>query len=466
MPAALFLRFMGLAEGEPRRKGRPQRCLSKRRQLNVASQRNFLHLKPKRRRKALFMSPKQIVIIGAGQAATQAAVSLRSGGFKGSLTMLGDEAQLPYQRPPLSKAYLSGAMSLERVILRPQQSWADDDIDVRVSTSVMAIDRAAKRVTTREGLTFGYDALILATGSHVRKLPCPGAELIGVHYLRTLKDADGLRASMQAGARLAVIGGGYIGLEVAAIARKAGLDVTILEAADRVLARVAPPMISAFFEALHRDAGVSIITDAKVTEIVGNSVVTGVSLADGRLIDADIVLVGIGISPNSQLARDCGLKASDGIETDKDACTSDPAIFAIGDCASRPLVHYGDRRGRLESVHNALEQGKLAAAAILGRPRPIEETPWFWSDQYDIKLQIAGLGTGATQSVLRGDPATKRFAVFHLDADNRLLAVDAINAPPEFIVAKQVIARQGRLARETLADMSIPMKEIGALARD
>jgi 3-phenylpropionate/trans-cinnamate dioxygenase ferredoxin reductase component len=412
------------------------------------------------------MSPKQIVIIGAGQAATQAAISLRAGGFEGGLTMLGDEAQLPYQRPPLSKAYLSGAMSLERVILKPQQSWADDDVDVRVSTSVTAIDRGTKQVTTREGLTFAYDALILATGSHVRKLPCPGADLAGVHYLRTLKDADGLRAAMQAGTKLAVIGGGYIGLEVAAIARKAGLEVTIFEAADRVLARVARPMISAFFEALHRDAGVAIVTAAQVTEIVGSSMVTGVALADGRLIDADIVLVGIGIIPNSQLAQSCGLMASDGIETDKDSRTSDPAIFAIGDCASRPLVHYGDRRARLESVHNALEQAKLAAAAILGLPRPLEETPWFWSDQFDVKLQIAGISAGAEESVVRGDPATKRFAVFHLDGDNRLLAVDAINAPPEFIVAKQVIARHGRLARETLADMSISMKEIGAMARD
>jgi 3-phenylpropionate/trans-cinnamate dioxygenase ferredoxin reductase component len=410
------------------------------------------------------MRIKKVVIIGAGQAATQAATSLRAGGFTGLITMIGEETALPYQRPPLSKAYLSGSMSMERVTLKPSEAWIEDHVDVITSTTVIAIDRGAKSVVTDDGRAFDYDALIIATGSRVRKIPCEGADLKGVHYLRTVEDVDGLRGEMVAGKRLVVIGGGYIGLEVAAVARKAGLDVTILEAAERVLARVAPRTISAFFEKLHEDAGVSVMTGVKVTSITGTDHVTGVALGDGRNVQADAVLVGIGIIPNAELARDAGIVAPDGIQTDKDARTNDPAIFAIGDCASRPLVHYGDRLGRLESVHNALEQGKLAAAAILGLPRPNEETPWFWSDQYDVKLQIAGLSTGAIQTVIRGDPATKRFAAFHLDAENRLLAVDAVNAPPEFIVAKQVIARHGRLAPETLADMSISMKEIGANA--
>jgi 3-phenylpropionate/trans-cinnamate dioxygenase ferredoxin reductase component len=405
-----------------------------------------------------------ILIVGAGQAATQAATSLRAGGFDGPITMLGEESVLPYQRPPLSKAYLSGAMSMERVTLKPAEAWVDDKVDVRVSTRVTAINCATKTVTTQNGLAFGYNKLILATGSRVRKLPCEGANLAGVHYLRTVADVDGLREIMIAGNRLVVIGGGYIGLEVAAVARKAGLDVTILEAADRVLARVAPPIVSTFFQDLHTEAGVTIVTGAKVASIAGKTRVSGVVLADGTTIPADAILVGIGIIPNAELAREAGIIASDGIETDKDARTSDPDVFAIGDCASRPLVHYDDRRARLESVHNALEQGKLAAAAILGLPRPTEETPWFWSDQYDIKLQIAGISTGCTQTVVRGDPVTKRFAAFHLDANNRLLGVDAINAPPEFIVAKQLIARHGVLAPETLADMSISMKEIGAKA--
>jgi 3-phenylpropionate/trans-cinnamate dioxygenase ferredoxin reductase component len=407
---------------------------------------------------------QKIVIIGAGQAATQAATSLRAGGFSGQITMIGDEGTLPYQRPPLSKAYLSGAMSMERVTLKPAQAWAEDKVDIILSTTVTSLNCAAKSVATQDGRSFPYDALIIATGSRVRKIPCPGASLEGVHYLRTIADVDGLRGEMVAGKRLVVIGGGYIGLEVAAIAAKAGLEVTILEAAERVLARVAPPQISAFFEDLHRQAGVVIQTSVKVVSIMGDDHVTGVALADGQIIDADAVLVGIGIIPNAELARNAGIIAPDGIETDKDARTSDPHVFAIGDCAARPLVHYGDRLGRLESVHNAIEQGKLAAAAILGLPRPNEDVPWFWSDQYDVKLQIAGLSTGTTQTIIRGDPATKRFAAFHLDDDNRLLGVDAINAPPEFIVAKQVIARHGRLAPETLADMSISMKEIGALA--
>lgn len=404
----------------------------------------------------------RIVIVGAGQAAAQAAASLRAGGFDGQLVMLGNEALPPYQRPPLSKAYLSGAMGLDRVILKPVEALVDEKVELFLNDPAIKLDRSAKTVVTQSGAVHPYDALILATGSRVRVLNAQGADLKGVHYLRGIADADGLGAELQPGRRLVVIGGGYIGLEVAAVARKAGLDVTILEAAPRVLARVAPPVISAFFEGLHAEAGVRIVTGAKLSAIVGEDHVTGVQLADGQTLPADVVLVGIGILPNSELAQAAGLAAADGIETDADARTSDPAIFAIGDCASRPLVHYGHRRGRLESVHNALEQAKLAAAAILGQPRPVEEVPWFWSDQYDIKLQIAGLSAGATQTVVRGDPSQKKFAVFHLDADNRLLAVDAINAPPEFIVAKQVIARHGQLAPARLADMSVSMKEIGA----
>jgi 3-phenylpropionate/trans-cinnamate dioxygenase ferredoxin reductase component len=407
---------------------------------------------------------QSILIIGAGQAAAQAATSLRAGGFEGAITILGDEPVLPYQRPPLSKAYLSGAMSMERVTIRPQEAWNDDSVTIKTGVRVVRIDPNAHSVTTENGDVHHYSKLILATGSRVRTLPCPGASLPGVHYLRTTHDVDGLRPSIMSGQRLVVIGGGYIGLEVAAVARKAGMEVTILEAAERVLARVAPPSISTFFEGLHTDAGVRIMTGAKVTALQGDTHVTGVALSDDTTIGADCVLVGIGIIPNSELAREAGLAVSEAIDTDRDARTSHPDIFAIGDCTARPLVHYDNRRARLESVHNALEQAKLAAAAILGLPRPVEEAPWFWSDQYDIKLQIAGLSTGATQTIVRGDPSSKRFAVFHLGPDNRLLGVDAINAPPEFIVAKQVIARQGRLAPETLADMSISMKEIGAMA--
>ena len=404
----------------------------------------------------------RIVIIGAGQAAAQAAQSLRAGGYQGHLVMLGNEGLAPYQRPPLSKAYLSGAMGLDRVTLKPQEAWDQDEVETYFDQPATELDRVAQVVKTRDGQAFGYDVAILATGSSVRRLTCPGAELAGVHYLRSIGDADGLRQDFLPGKKLVVIGGGYIGLEVAAVARKAGLEVTILEAAARVLARVAPPIISTFFEDLHRQAGVTILTEVSVTALKGDHQIEGVVLADGRTIEADLVLVGIGIVPNAQLAQAAGLIATDGIETDLDARTADPRIYAIGDCANRPLVHYDHRRSRLESVHNALEQAKLAAACILGLPRPVEEVPWFWSDQYDIKLQIVGLSMGASQSVVRGDPASKQFAVFHLDSADRLLAVDAINMPPAFMVGKQVIARHGHLAPARLADMSVSMKEIGA----
>ncbi len=406
-----------------------------------------------------------VVIVGAGQAGVQAAESLRRGGYAGAVTLIGEEPVAPYQRPPLSKAYLAGTMDLDRVILKPEATLAEDAIAFVPATRITAIDRAARTVTAEDGRSWAYEHLILATGSRVRRLPVEGAQLAGVHYLRTTTDVDGLRAELVAGARLAVIGGGYIGLEVAAVARKAGLAVTVIEAAERVLARVTTPEISAFYQDLHRAEGVTILTGTGVTALEAGADparVGAVRLADGSTVPADLVLVGIGIIPNAELAAQAGLATTNGIDTDTNACTSDPAIFAIGDCASRPLAHYGDRRGRLESVHNALEQAKLAAAAILGTPPPPLEAPWFWSDQYDVKLQIAGLSTGAARTVLRGDPATRRFAAFHLAPGNRLLAVDAVNSAPEFIVGRQLIARQQVVAPEKLADMSISMKAIAA----
>lgn len=307
-----------------------------------------------------------------------------------------------------------------------------------------------------------YDALILATGSRPRALPIEGASLEGVHDLRSLSDVDRLRPEMVAGRRMAIIGAGYIGLETAAVAAQLGLEVTVLEMADRVLARVTSPLMSSFYEALHESHGVDIRTSARVTEVTGETRVSGLVLGSGETIAADIVLAGIGIVPNQDLAAEAGIACDDGILVDRDARTNDPRIFAAGDCARRPLVHYG-RIGRLESVHNAIEQGKLAAAAILGRPRPPEDVPWFWSDQYDVKLQIAGLSQGHDQVVVRGDPATKAFAAFYL-SNGRLLAVDAVNAAPEFLASKKMIAMGARLAPAELSDMSISMKELAAQA--
>lgn len=404
-----------------------------------------------------------IVIAGAGQAAAQAAQSLRQGGLTGKLTLVGDETALPYQRPPLSKAYMKGEFEEERLYFRPAAWYEDNAVEMILGTRATAIDRARQMLRLEHGGELGYDALILTTGSRPRPLPVPGADLAGVHDLRTLADVERMRPAMISGRRLVIVGAGYIGLEAAAVARQMSLDVTVLEMAPRVLARVTSPVMSAFFAAEHRAHGVTILTDVRLIALEGkDGHVTGARLADGTVLPADLVLSGIGILPNDDLAREAGLACNNGILTDRDTRTNDARIFAAGDCASRPLVHYG-RRGRLESVHNAIEQGKLAAAAILGLPRPAEDCPWFWSDQYDLKLQIAGLSQDHDTAVVRGDTASRKFAVFYL-RNGVIIAADAVNSPPEFLIAKKLIMAGAQVAPERLADTSVSMKEIGAFA--
>ncbi|MEH6411854.1 MAG: FAD-dependent oxidoreductase [Hyphomonas sp.] len=405
----------------------------------------------------------RIVVIGGGQAGAQALQSLRQGGYTGALTMIGDEPALPYQRPPLSKAYMKGEMTEERLYFRPAPWYQDQNIEVILSTRATGIDRTSRKVELAHGGHVDYDALIIATGSRPRPLPLKGATLQGVHDLRDLSDVERIRPNMIAGRKMVIIGAGYIGLEAAAVARQMGLDVTVLEMAPRVLARVTSPVMSAFFETEHRAQGVTILTDARLDHLDGtDGKVSAAILADGTRLDADIVLVGIGILPNEELARDAGIACNNGILVDRDARTSDPRVFAAGDCASRPLVHYG-RSGRLESVHNAIEQGKLAAAAILGKPRPAEDCPWFWSDQYDLKLQIAGLSQDYDEIVVRGDPKDRKFAAFYL-RNGTLIAVDAVNSAPEFLASKKLIMTGAKLAPATLGDTSISMKDIAAAA--
>ena len=407
-------------------------------------------------------SAENIVIIGAGQAAAQACASLRLFGFGGKITLIGEEAALPYQRPPLSKAYMKGEMSEERLYFRPADWYRDNDIEVLLSTRVVRIDRSECTVEIEGGKSVAYDGLILSTGSRPRALPLPGANLEHVYDLRDLSDVERIKPHMVAGKKLVIVGAGYIGLEAAAVARQLGLKVTVLEMADRVLARVTSPVMSAFFETEHRAQGVDIRTSARLASLQGERAVSAAVLDDGTEISADIVLVGIGILPNVELAQDAGIACANGILVDRDARTNDPRVFAAGDCTRRPLVHYG-RDGRLESVHNAIEQGKLAAAAIMAKPRPNEDCPWFWSDQYDLKLQIAGLSTGYDEIVVRGDPATRKFAAFYLHR-GKLIAVDAINSAPEFLASKRLIMSGASLAPETLSDTSLSMKEIAAAA--
>jgi len=406
---------------------------------------------------------RSIVVVGAGQAAAQALQSLRQGGFTGSLTLVGDESALPYQRPPLSKAYMKGEFEEERLYFKPSAWYQEQKIELLLGTRVPKIDRAGQQIHLGHGGHIAYDYLILATGSRPRPLPVRGADLDGVHDLRTLADVERLSPRMVAGRRMVIIGAGYIGLEAAAVARQMGLEVTVLEMAPRVLARVTSPILSEFYAAEHRRQGVTILTGAQLSRLDGeNGSVTAAVLADGTRLAAEIVLSAIGILPNEELARKAGIACFNGILVDRDARTSDPHVFAAGDCASRPLVHFG-RSGRLESVHNAIEQGKLAAAAILGLPRPAEDCPWFWSDQYDLKLQIAGLSQGYDTHVIRGDPASRKFAVFYLKGGT-LIAVDAVNSPPEFLASKKLIMSGAKLASGVLSDTSTPMKDIAAQA--
>ncbi len=407
------------------------------------------------------MSDAHVVILGAGHAGGVAVALLRQYGHGGLITLIGDEPIAPYQRPPLSKAWLKGEADADSLALKPLEFYAENNVDFRPNVTATALDRGARTVTLLNGDTVSYDILILATGARAIALPIAGADLSGILFLRTAAHAEALKAAVGPGKILAVVGGGYIGLEVAASGRALGAEVVVIERETRLLARVAAEPLSTFFKAYHEKHGVRFELGASVTGFVGaNGHVTGVSLSDGRTIACDAVVVGVGAHPNDELAKAAGLETARGVVVDLDARTSDPAIFAIGDVAHRPMPIY-DRMFRMESVPNALEQAKQAACAITGRPRPPGECPWQWSDQFDLKLQIAGYAFDVDQVILRGDPATARFAVFHLKGD-QLQSVEAINSPPEFMMGKQLILNRKPVDKVRLADPSISMKEVAA----
>jgi 3-phenylpropionate/trans-cinnamate dioxygenase ferredoxin reductase component len=397
---------------------------------------------------------EHIVIIGAGQAGLQAVQSLRAEGFQGRLTMVGDEAYPPYQRPPLSKAYLLGTFARERLFLKGDDFYREARCELLLNTSATAIDRAAKTVTLSDGHTLSYDKLLLATGTRVRKLKCPGVDLPGIHYLREIADVDGMQDAFKQDARIAIVGGGYIGLEVAAVAAKRGLNVTVFESAGRLMPRTVSKPVSDFFAAEHEKAGVKLELDTLVASFEGQGKIEAVR-AGGGSHPADLALVGIGVVPNDELADAAGLACSDGIVVDRNARTSDSAIFAAGDCTR----HHG-RDGveiRLECVQNAIDQAKHAALAMMGELKTYNEVPWFWSDQYDLKLQIAGLARPGDSIVVRGEPSSRKFAVFHL-RDGAAAAVEAVNAAPEYLIGRKLIAANAAVPPERLADASIPMK--------
>lgn len=402
---------------------------------------------------------QQIVIVGGGQAAVQAADTLRRRGYQGQLALVGEEPWVPYQRPPLSKKYLAGALERERLSIRPPQFFADHGVQAHWGRRVTDIAPRERHVRLDDQRVLPYDALLLATGSRPRRLQVPGSELEGVHYLRTIADADRIRAACAPGARVVIIGGGYIGLEVAATARELGMAVTVLEMTDRVMNRVTCPAVSAFYQAEHARHGVAIGCNQTVRALHGDGSgrVRAVLTEQGGEYPAEVVIVGVGVVPADELAKAAGLECENGVVTDGHCRTSDQAIWAAGDCASHLNRQYG-RHLRLESVDNAFEQGTTAALNLLGTPTPHDKLPWFWSDQYDLKLIIVGVAHGYDTVVMRGDPAGRSFSACYLRG-GELIAIDSINAPKDQMAARKLIAAHARPNQEKLADPAVALKD-------
>ena len=396
-----------------------------------------------------------MIVTGAGHAGGQAAASLRQAGYDGEIVIIGDEPHIPYQRPPLSKQYLAGEHGLERVYLRPEKFYTDRNVSIRSGVRVEAIDRAAQTVATSDGEALSYSKLLLATGSRPRLLQLEGGDLTGIHYLRTIADVDAIRAEMAPGRNVVVVGGGYIGLEVAAVCVEAGLEVRVIEMEDRILQRVTTPAMSEFYHDLHSKRGVTLHTGTTVTGFAGNGTVRQV-LCGESAFDADLVIVGIGIVPNVELAAEAGLPCDNGIVVDDRCRTADANIFAAGDCTNHPNPLL-NRRLRLESVPNAMEQARVAAANMCGGDKVYASVPWFWSDQYDLKLQMVGFAADGDTEVLRGDKAANSFAVFHLK-DGAIAAVDAVNSPKEFMICRRLIGRD--VDAQALADPDTDLKTL------
>jgi 3-phenylpropionate/trans-cinnamate dioxygenase ferredoxin reductase subunit len=401
---------------------------------------------------------EHFVILGAGQAGAQAAATLRQRGFAGRLTLVGSEPYPPYQRPPLSKKFLAGKLPLERMLIKPESFYAAREIDLLLDTTAETLHLESRGIALSNGHRLAYDKLLLALGSKVRRLAVPGHELSGVHYLRTVADVQRIRAELTAGKRLVIVGGGYIGLEVAAITAQLGLEVTVVEAAERLMARVVSPLVSEYYQARHATAGVAVRCNRAVTAFSGTERVEAVHTAAGDELGCDMVIAGIGVLPVTALAERAGIACADGIQVDEFTRTSATNVFAAGDCTNHPNSLLG-RRCRLESVQNAADQGKAAALNMLGDRLPYAPLPWFWSDQYELKLQIAGIPSGAEQQVLRGEPAADSFAVFYL-ADGKVIAVEAVNRPRAFMAGKKLIAGRARVSSAQLANTDQPLTDL------
>jgi 3-phenylpropionate/trans-cinnamate dioxygenase ferredoxin reductase component len=407
------------------------------------------------------MSKYDVVIVGAGHGGAQAAIALRQNNFEGSILMIGRDSEPPYERPPLSKEYFSREKEFERLYIRPPHFWADKGVEMMLETTVTAVDPAAHALTLSTGGTVEYGKLIWATGGDPRRLPCPGGDLAGVHGVRDKADADRMMAEVDAGAKnVVVIGGGYIGLEAAAVLTKFGCHVTLLEALPRVLARVAGPELSAFYEADHKAHGVDLRTEVAVTELEGkDGKVTGVKLADGEVLPADMVIVGIGIIPAVEPLIAAGAAGGNGVDVDAFCRTSLPDIYAIGDCAAFACDFAEGAVMRVESVQNANDQATCVAKALCGDAQPYHAFPWFWSNQYDLKLQTAGLSVGHDATVLRGDPANRSFSVIYLKA-GKVIALDCVNSVKDYVQGRKLVEAGAVVAPEMLANSEVPLKEM------
>ncbi len=405
------------------------------------------------------MDRHDVLIVGAGHAGAQLGVALRQRKFEGSIALVGDEPEPPYERPPLSKEYLAGEKPFERILIRPATFWGERAIDLMPGRRVVAVDPAAHVATFADGAQLGYGILVWAAGGAPRLLPCHRHALKGVHAVRTRADVDRLIAELPATRRVVVVGGGYIGLEAAAVLTKLGKPVTVVEALDRVLARVAGEPLSRFYEADHRAHGVDVRLGATVDMLEGDDQVTGVRLSDGEVLPADMVIVGIGIIPAVEPLLDAGAAGGNGVTVDDQCRTSLPDIFAIGDCAAHASRYAGGATIRLESVQNANDMATTVAKALTGAPEPYDAVPWFWSNQYDLKLQTVGLSTGHDAVVTRGDPASRAFSLVYL-RDGRVIALDCVNATRDYVQGRALVLAGTQADPAKLADPDTPLKEL------
>ena len=405
------------------------------------------------------MTRYDVLIVGAGHGGAQAAVALRQNGFGGSIAVVGEEPEIPYERPPLSKEYFAGEKSFERIQIRPAAFWQERDVAMLTETRVVAVDPVHREVATHRGETIGYGKLIWAAGGHARPLPIPGGDLPGVQGVRTRADADAMKEAAAAGRQIVVIGGGYIGLEAAAVLAKASKKVVLLEALERVLARVAGPQLSRFFEAEHRAHGVDIRLGQSIAAIAGDGRAREVRLVDGGTIAADLVIVGIGIIPAVEPLLAAEAEGGNGVTVDAYCRTSLPDVYAVGDCAAHPNKFAGGAVIRLESVQNANDQATTAAKHICGLDAPYDAVPWFWSNQYDIKLQTVGLNAGYDDAVVRGDPSSRSFSVVYLRS-GRVAAIDCINATRDYVQGRKLVEAGAAPTKALLADTATPLKEL------